>query len=328
MTEALKNYVQHFTTSRVLVLGDIFLDEYVSGTASRLSREAAIPVLEFQSRRFIPGGAANPAANITSMGAEAILIGVVGEDDAHHNLAQTLRKSGIIPDYLIPCADRPTTVKTRILAQIGLRFPQQVARIDTLSREPIDIQTEAKLIEQIQQNLDGTQAILLSDYYTGLLTPTLVNQIRDIAKSHDILLTSDTQGQLQKYTGCNLVKCNADDAQAYLGRTLTTDDDYAAAARELYTMLKLNGGMVITRGSDGATLSTGDDLPQHLPAPKVRDVFDTVGAGDTAIAVMTLALTVGASYAEAVQLANFASGIVVQRVGNYAPSPQELFDLL
>jgi len=328
MSKPLKNLVERFTNSRIMVIGDVFLDEYVSGTASRLSREAAIPVLEFQSRRFIPGGAANPAANIAALGADAVLIGVVGEDDAHHSLAQTLTAHSISPNHLIPCSDRPTTVKTRILAQMGLRFPQQVARIDTLSRESINEQTEVNILQKIEQNLENTHAILFSDYHTGLLTKSLVDKIRDMTQASGILLTSDTQGQLEKYAGCHLVKCNADDAQTHLGRDLKSDEDFAAAAQELFIALNVIGGIVITRGSDGATLATGDDLPQHLPAPKVRDVFDTVGAGDTAIAVMTLALAVGANYAEAVQLANFASGIVVQRVGNYAPSPQELLDIL
>lgn len=311
---------------RVLVIGDVILDEYLFGNATRMSREAPIPVLEFENRRLIPGGAANPAANIVGLGSTAIQTGIIGSDHAAMMLRQVLQAQGIDTHGLIIDSGRPTTVKMRIMAQMGLRFPQQVARIDTLSREPINEGVERRIREVILSCIGEVDAILLSDYHIGLLTPSLVETIRKLAikNPRHPLLTADAQGTLDKYTGFALVKCNADEARAYLHRDLHTDTDFAAAALELCKSLRLTGAMVITRGADGATLALADGTTTHCPAPEVTDVYDTVGAGDTAIAVLTLAVAAGISYPDAVLLANYASGIVVRRVGNYTPSLDEL----
>lgn len=308
----------------MLVLGDLILDEYVIGQAKRISREAPVPVLEFQSRRFIPGGAANPAANIVALGSRAVQVGIVGQDEAAQHLSNALRERGMAPNGLVICADRPTTLKTRIMAQMGLRFPQQVARIDTLSREPIPPMIENQVMNQLERHLPNSDAILVSDYHNGLLTPAVVQHTRHLAKRANTPTFVDAQGQLQAYAGFDWVKCNADDAAAYLERELQTDDEFARAAQTLLTDLRVGRAMVITRGSAGATAATVDGGLHHCPAPRVRDVFDTVGAGDTAIAIMTLASAAAATPEAAVMLANYASGIVVQHVGNYAPTPDEL----
>jgi len=207
-----------------------------------------------------------------------------------------------------------------------LRFPQQIARMDTLSRKPVNTQISTQIQAWVLQHLHTTDAILFSDYHGGLITSDLVNTLR--SQTNGAVLTADAQGNLEKYTGFTLVKCNADDAQTYLGRDLDTDENFAKAACELFVQLQLKGGMVITRGSDGATLAQSGISAQHCPAPTVSDVYDTVGAGDTAIAVMTLALVAGTSYRDAVMLANTASGLVVRRFGNYTPTPEELTQAL
>jgi D-glycero-beta-D-manno-heptose-7-phosphate kinase len=319
----LKQWIPKLAGQRILVVGDVILDEYLFGNTTRLSREAPVPVLEFESRRLIPGGAANPAANIAALGSTAIQIGIIGEDPAADHLRQVLQERGIQADHLLVDNSRPTTVKMRIMAQMGLRFPQQVARLDTLSREPISQSVETQIAAAIEKQLRAVNAVLLSDYHTGLLTPTLIARTRQLAQEANLLLTADSQGELDKYRGLGLVKCNADDARDYLRRPLSTDADFAEAAQELYKALQLTGGMVITRGGDGAIVAAGGEA-FHCPAPAVSDVYDTVGAGDTAIAVLTLAVAAGASYSQAAALANYASGLVVRRVGNYAPKPGEL----
>lgn len=307
---------------QVIVLGDVILDEYLIGEATRMSREAPIPVLEFIERRHIPGGAANPAVNIAALGAKAVQIGVVGEDAAADHLRGALQARHVQTDGLIPDATRPTTVKMRLLAQMGLHFPQQVARMDTLSRTPISDGLQARVVEHLQAALPHSAALLLSDYHGGMLTPALVESVRIRAEGR--LLTADAQGDFTKYAHFGLVKCNAAEAANHLGRALHTAADFAAAAQALCDGLQLTVGMVITRGADGATLAEPNGAVTHCPAPTITDVFDTVGAGDTAIAVMTLALCAGASPVAAVSLANYASGIVVRKVGNYAPSLDEL----
>lgn len=324
MTETLLALIPRLAGKKVLVIGDLILDEYLLGDAVRMSREAPVPVLEFTGRHYIPGGAANPAANIAALGGQALLTGIVGEDDSARILRELLAARGIVTEGIITDHARPTTLKTRIMAQMGLRFPQQVARIDTLSRRPIEQHTAAALLDFVRAQAPQADALLVSDYHGGLLTNELVGELRSLAQEFKLLLTADAQGHLEKYRGFGLVKCNADDAALYLARALQSDADFAAAAQELCTALALSGGMVITRGAAGATLGLAGGGAHHAPAPAVRDVFDTVGAGDTSIAVLTLAAAAGAAHEAAVTLANYASGIVVQHPGNYTPTPDEL----
>jgi D-glycero-beta-D-manno-heptose-7-phosphate kinase len=323
--QTLSAWVTRLAGQRVLIVGDVILDEYVTGKSERLSREAPIPVLEFVSREYIAGGAANPAANIVTLGSAAVQVGIVGDDASATHLRAILAERGIDTSALVTVRDRPTTLKTRVLAQMGLRFPQQVARVDTLSRTAIDPTTQARIIAHLSDQMATTDALLVSDYHNGLLTPALVAAVQDHARAHNVPLFVDAQGALHKYRGYDVVKCNADDAMTALGRDLRTDADFASAVRDLYCDLAITGAMVITRGAEGATLLTDADADAvHCPSPQVRAVYDTVGAGDTSIAVLALARVAGASYVEAVTLANYASGIVVQHVGNYTPSPQEL----
>lgn len=307
------------------MIGDVILDEYLTGTATRMSREAPIPVLEFESRHLIPGGAANPAANIAALGGQVRQIGVIGADEAGAQLRAALVAANIDAAGLVTDPDRPTTVKTRIMAHMGLRFPQQVARMDKLSRAAISAEIERQVCEAVEAGLENVDAVLLSDYHGGLLTPSLVAAVLRMATERGVLLAADAQGELDKYAGFGLVKCNADEASNWLRRDLHTDEDFATAAHELRSRLDLTGAMAITRGGDGITLALAhDNHLKHCPAPHVTDVYDTVGAGDTTIAVMTLAVCAGLSYEDAATLANYASGIVVRRVGNYAPTPDDL----
>ena len=306
---------------RILVVGDALLDEYLTGRPTRMSREAPLPVLEFESRRLIPGGAANPAVTIARLGSQALLAGVTGDDDAGRRLRALLQAQDIDCAALLTEAGRATTLKLRVMAQMGLRYPQQLARIDTIARAPLAPESETRLSERLKSLAGELDAVLVSDYRVGLLTPALVDALRNAGAP---LLASDAQGELDKYHGFDLVKCNAEDAAAWLGRPLTTDAEHAAAARELCATLRLTGAMVVTRGPQGATLAAAQGLTQHCPAPVVSDVYDVTGAGDTAIAVMTLAATAGADWPTAVALANVASGLVVRRVGNHAPTAQEL----
>lgn len=323
MRERLLALIDQMARVRVVVAGDLILDEYITGRADRLSREAPIPVLEFETRRYVAGGAANPAANSAALGAGVRLIGMVGADAEADALRAVLSEAGIAPHDLLTDRARPTTLKTRIMAHIGLRFPQQVARIDRLSRVPIDEVIAREAERSIAQAITDADALLFSDYRGGMLTAPLVRAAMETARARGVLTSADAQGDFDKYHGIDLIKCNADEAGVYLGRALVGDAAFAEAARTLYEVLGARRAMVITRGADGATVADARGVA-HCPAPAVTDVYDTVGAGDTAIAVLTLALAAGAAPVEAVTLANSASGIVVRRVGNYAPRPDEL----
>ncbi len=323
-TQSLIRRVEGLAKRHILVVGDVILDEYLYGRAERMSREAPIPVLEFTHRELIPGGAANPAANVARLGSHPVQVGVIGADPFAEMLKRALQRRGIDPGGLVIDESRPTTTKTRIMAQMGLRFPQQVARLDHIERRPINGDVEESVTQQIGQHTPEKDAVMASDYLTGLMTETVVAALLVTGRACSVLLTADAQGQLGKYSGFDLVKCNADEASEYVKRALDSDESFAAAGSEIVAALGLRGGMLITRGSDGLTLVEAAGQVTHLRAPHVEDVFDTVGAGDTSLAVMTLALTAGAGYPEAAALANFAAGLVVRKVGNYAPTRDEL----
>src|SRR5262249_44110091 len=305
---------------QVLVVGDVILDEYLTGWANRLSREAPIPVLEFERREYIPGGAANPAANIAALGSEPVQVGVVGNDPDAATLQETLQARGIDASGLVCDPSRPTTKKTRIMAHMGLRFPQQVARIDYIARHQVNGEVEAQVLACLNSLAADVNVIMVSDYLSGLLTKSIVEAVQQISREHNILATADAQGELGKYNGFDLVKCNAAEACEFIGRDLNTDADFAQAGLRMVEALDLRGGTLITRGPEGVTLAKRDGTTAHVPAVRVEDVYDTVGAGDTALAVTTLALVAGATYGEAAALANLAAGIVVRKVGNYAPN--------
>lgn len=319
---ALAECIPQLAGKKVLVIGDVMLDEYITGTATRMSREAPVPVLEFESRRYIAGGAANPAANIVALGSQAIQVGVVGADEAGQRLRGILQAGGI-DSGVITCAGRPTTVKTRILAQMGLRFPQQIARIDTLTRAPIDAEIEAQINEFVLGQIGAVDALLLSHYHGGLLTPALVGQLRQLCAANDVLLTADVQGDFEIFAGLDVIKCNADDARRALNRDLRSDAEFQQGALDLHERLGIRRATIITRGGQGATWAEAGRADKY-PAPRVSDVYDTVGAGDTAIATITLGLAGGLSARDAVGLANIASGIVVRHLGNYTPTPEQM----
>ena len=323
MSAKLKQLVDGLAGKTILVVGDVMLDEYITGRATRMSREAPVPVLELESKRYIAGGSANPAINIIALGSRAVQVGVVGDDDAGRQLVAILEGRGIDTSGVFASPDRPTTLKTRILAQMGLRFPQQVTRIDTVSRRDINPDTEARIVDYIDGRIGDIDAVLLSHYHGGLLTTSLVRQIRELCRRRRVPVTADVQGQFEQFAELDVVKCNAADAQRFLNRDLNVDADFGEAAVRLKRVLGARKGAIITRGNRGATLAA-DEAAHHCPAPRVSDVYDTVGAGDTAIAVLTLALTAGISLLDAVTLSNFASGIVVRHLGNYAPTPAEL----
>ncbi len=311
---------------RIVVVGDVFLDEYVVGQAKRLSREAPIPVLEFERRFCLPGGAANPSNNVVALGGVARQVGVIGDDEAGQRLLQQLREAGIDAAGIVTDPSRPTTTKTRIVAQGSLRFPQQLARIDHLDRRPMGENVEGALIAHLETLVPQADAVLVSDYRTGVVSEAVVAAVLNVACRHDRLATVDSQGNLHKFHTFDLVKCNHAEAQAVTGRTLFTEDDFQRAGE---TLLKELGAqaVVITRGPEGMSLIGTGSLFQeyaHLPAANRSEVFDVTGAGDTVIAVLTLALAAGVDLLAAARLANYAAGLVVRKLGNATPTPEEL----
>jgi len=308
---------------KILVIGDIFLDEYIFGRATRLSREAPIPVLEFERRRYVPGGAANPAANVVALGGTAFQVGVIGQDESGKALLEELRKAGIETSGVVRDPSRPTTVKTRIVAQGSLRFPQQLARVDFLDRSPVGGRVEEAIVASIEELVPQVDAVLISDYRTGVATERVVEAARGAARRSGKLLTVDSQGNLWPYRGFDLVKCNRAEAESVLGKPLRDEEDFQERMRWLLNELEA-GAVLVTRGPEGMSLLGREAPYTHIPAANVSEVFDVTGAGDTVIAVVTLALAAGVRLSDAARLSNYAAGLVVRKLGNATPSPEEL----
>jgi rfaE bifunctional protein kinase chain/domain len=311
---------------RIVVVGDVFLDEYVVGRATRLSREAPIPVLEFERRFYLPGGAANPSSNVVALGGVARQVGVVGNDEAGQQLLQKLREAGIDATGIVTDPSRPTTTKTRIVAQGSLRFPQQLARIDHLDRQPVGEDVERALITHLETLVPQADAVLVSDYRTGVVSEAVVAAVLNVARRYERLASVDSQGNLHKFHAFDLVKCNHAEAQAVTGRTLSSEDDFQRVGETLLEDLGAQA-VVITRGPEGMSLMGTGSLFQeytHLPAANRSEVFDVTGAGDTVIAVLTLALAAGVDPLAAARLANYAAGLVVRKLGNATATPEEL----
>lgn len=324
---SLVRYLPLFEARKVLVVGDLYLDEYIIGRPSRISREAPIPVLEFQDERKLPGGATAPACNICALGGQAYMLGVVGEDKAGQDLQILLAAKGVDVGGLVLDTERPTTTKTRIVAEAAHIFPQQVARVDRLDRSPIEGLVEQKAVDFLRRVAPHVDAILFSDYKAGVVSTRLIEVGLEAARAARIPVTVDSQGGLDKFKGCTLVKCNDSEASDYLRRDLQTNADFEEALR--YLKAELNVEMVvITRGGEGISCLDADNQIQHMPAFNRSEVFDVTGAGDTVISLLTLGIIAGASLLEAAQLANAAAGVVIRRQGNVTIQMNELYEEL
>jgi D-glycero-beta-D-manno-heptose-7-phosphate kinase len=326
MTTSLLSLLPSLSGQRLIVLGDVFLDDYLIGRAERLSREAPIPVLAYTARRQVPGGGANPAMNAAALGASVSQVGVVGTDPEAAALRDLLAGAGIDTTGLISDSERPTVTKIRIVAEGELRFPQQLARLDKMSRLPLSTETQAAILAALRRLSHAPAApaaLLVSDYRSGLITPALVDSLRELAAANHFLLTADTQGDLNKYHGFDLVKCNRAEAESFLGQSLATDEAVAHALFELNQRFNIQN-VLITRGGQGLSLGIKGAGCTHIPTSNASEVYDITGAGDTVIAIATLALVAKADPIAAAQLANAAAGLVVRKWGNATVTLDEL----
>jgi D-glycero-beta-D-manno-heptose-7-phosphate kinase len=318
-----KTLVANLAGRRVLVVGDMTLDAYLYGRATRLSREAPVPVLERTGHENIPGAAANPARNIAALGSHAVLVGVVGDDTAGEQLRAACMDNGLSTEGLIAVAGRPTTTKTRIMAHEKPRLPQQVARLDCVDRSPLAPSDEQRILTMLAAHIPHVDAVLCSDYQLGLLSPTVVDTARTLCQQHGVLLTVDTQGSASLYYDVDLFRCNNVEAAAALGSPLREESDFHAGLARLRSRLRAKL-VIVTRGPDGLSLLGKGVGYTHLPAVNVSEVYDTTGAGDTFIAVATLAMVAGLEPLAVAHLANTAAALTVRKFGNAVVAPAEL----
>jgi rfaE bifunctional protein kinase chain/domain len=323
---ALRALLERVGAGRVLVVGDLYLDHYIFGQPSRISREAPIMVLDEARREDRLGGGAAPALALRALGCEVALAGVVGDDAEGQRVQALLAEAGIAADGVVTDPSRPTTTKTRVVAEGFLLFPQQLVRLDRQQRTAMPAPVEAALCAAITAT--EHEALLVSDYRSGVVTAGLVRAIQAARVARQTLTTVDSQGELEKFAGFDLIKCNQGEAERVLGGPLGDHDQRAAALGALRERLG-GGALVVTRGGDGAALATPAGYAE-VAAVNRSEIFDVTGAGDTVVAVMTAALLAGpdVTAAAAAQLAQAAAGVVVRKWGNAQASRAEIAQAL
>jgi D-glycero-beta-D-manno-heptose-7-phosphate kinase len=313
-----ESVLRAFPGKRVLVAGDVMVDEYVWGQVRRISPEAPVPVVEVRRRTYAPGGAANAAANVTALSGKSMLLGVVGRDPAADRLREALRERGVELSGLAVDDGRPTTVKTRVIGH-----SQQVVRVDHEEARPLTPELEARLLEAAGWCLHSADACVLSDYAKGVVTDTFAAEFIRLARDAGKPVVVDPKGaDSRKYRGATLVKPNLLEAARVLNQDLAGEEDLRRAGDRLVELLG-GAAVVITRGAQGLSLFAPGAEPVHVPA-EARDVFDVTGAGDTAVATLALALAAGATPEQAARLANRAAAVVVGKLGTATASLAEV----
>jgi D-beta-D-heptose 7-phosphate kinase/D-beta-D-heptose 1-phosphate adenosyltransferase len=304
---------------KIVVLGDVMLDEFVWGDVTRISPEAPVPVVDIRRESVHLGGAANVLANVVALGAQACVVGVVGKDSAGDRLRAGLKEASTLQDddFLVVDDGRPSTTKTRIIAH-----SQLVVRADREQRTPVNGNTEKRILESLRRALQDADAFVVSDYDKGVVTPRILGEILPGAYARVPVLIDPKIRNFFSYTPATLITPNHHEALRLTNLEEDTDDGLHQAARLIREKLHCDA-VLITRGAGGIMLLEGDNDPVFVETA-AREVYDVTGAGDTVIATLAAALAAGATMLEAASLANHAAGIVVGKVGTATASAAEL----
>lgn len=310
-TAALKRVVGQFKDKRIGVIGDLMLDHFIYGDAERISPEAPVPVVIAKEDLIVPGGAANVARNIRALGGVPFAVGVIGADEAGEKFVHAMQHEDLAVKGCLRVRDRVTTEKTRVAAR-----GQQIVRVDREVTDEVTRDVETRLCEVIRAESKRWDAMLLSDYAKGVLSKRVVEEAIACARKRSIPVLCDPKRSLGSYfRGVSLITPNQHEALALSG-----EETSEKAARKIHRMLACH--VLVKEGARGMLLlERGTTL--RIPA-RQREVFDSVGAGDTAIATLSLALSAGASLLEAAYLANAAGGLVVCKRGTATITPDEL----
>ena len=328
MASHLIEIVQRLPHSRVVLIGDLMVDRYLYGNAERLSPEAPVPVLHFQHEEFRLGGAGNVAADLATLGAELRVIGLVGHDATAGQLRQLLADAGADTQWLVEQDDRPTIAKVRLVGLAQHRHPQQMMRVDYENNQAIDGQLVGRIIDQTAKALEGAAAICIEDYNKGLVCDEVSRGVIELAKARSIPVFVDPAAihDYSKYRNATTITPNRTEAQKATGLPCDSPEQYAACAQLLLDQLQLEAA-VVTLDKNGAYLATRDGQRRWLKT-RARKVYDVTGAGDMVLAMITAARAAGASWEDAVSLANVAGGLEVERFGTVPIRPDEIIQEL
>lgn len=311
--------------TRLLVVGDLMLDQFVWGNVRRISPEAPVPVVEFERESFMPGGAANVARNLTALGLSTELFGIVGHDDTARRLKQLLIDQRVICQGVLGDRTRPTSIKTRIIAQ-----HQQLVRVDREESHPLNRKALARLLEAIEERIYQADAVIVGDYGKGVVTQPLLDRLKEICRERGVWLSLDPKPiNRLDLTGLSLITPNRKEAFELAGRIDGTraphpleDKNLLAVVEDLISRLQ-PAALLVTLGDQGMLLCRRGTPPYHIPTV-AQEVFDVSGAGDTVIASFTLAVAAGASPEEAAIISNHAAGVVVGKIGTATLTADEL----
>jgi D-beta-D-heptose 7-phosphate kinase/D-beta-D-heptose 1-phosphate adenosyltransferase len=310
--------INKFSELRIVTLGDLMLDEFIWGEVRRISPEAPVPVVEVKRETWHPGGAGNVVSNLLELGAQAIPVGVVGDDDAAKLLRDRFAERGADTSGIVADPSRPTTRKTRIVAH-----SQQMVRADREDRSPITGAVEDRIIAAFDDALPGADAVIISDYDKGLLTPRALRAAIESAQAQRKIVCLDPKiRNFAHYRAVDVITPNQNEAERASGVEITDEVSLVEAARRIRDLLDCKN-VLITRGEHGMSLLDAEGAVAHIPTV-AREVYDVTGAGDTVIATLTLALASGARLDQAAIIANTAAGVVVGKVGTAIVSCAEL----
>ena len=317
--ERASEIVQAIGGRRLVVFGDVMLDEFVWGDVTRISPEAPVPVVDIRRESVHPGGAANVLANLVSLGANATLIGVIGNDAGGERLRAVLRENPRwhSTDALLVDKTRPSTIKTRIIAH-----SQLVVRADRELRTQVEGETEKKIIAKLKEALSGADALVVSDYDKGVVTPRILAEVLPVAYERMPVLIDPKLRNFDSYRPATLITPNHHEALRMAQLEENSKNSLHEAAKYIRARLACDS-VLITRGDRGMLLLEGNNQPVYVETA-AREVYDVTGAGDTVIATLGAALAAGATMLEAAALANHAAGVVVGKVGTATASADEL----
>lgn len=324
LQERLISIIRRFPQRKVLVVGDCVADQFVYGAISRVSREAPVFILRHEHTETAPGGAANCAMNLASLGATVGLIGVAGEDEAGRAMTEKLQSSGVDCSGLITSSSLKTTTKVRLLAGHVHSTRQQVIRIDYEGQPLTDFRLRRSLQDKVDKEAAAADAVIISDYNYGTVNADIVGTIRETANARSIPVLVDSRFQLPSYTGFTSATPNEEEVETLLGKVLA-EDELNSGGQELRERLGYRA-LLITCGGRGMTLFEEGVAPLHIEAVGARAPVDGTGAGDTVISTYTLALASDASFPDAARLANYAGGLVVMKRGTASITSDELID--
>ena len=322
MKTKFKNFFDNEKRPRVLVVGDLILDEYIWGSVSRVSPEAPVPVLESKSENTALGGAANVANNLVALGCEVHLVGAIGQDEKGDRLLRMIENLGIRTEGVYRFVHRPTTAKVRVIAH-----NQQVLRIDKEDNRPITEETENKFIHYLNQTVPKMDGVICSDYKKGILSDKVLNTLMHRAKNAKKMVIVDPKSEdFVIYKGATVITPNQKEVEKASPLKITSSLDLERSAEYLLGLTKADA-LLITRGKDGMSLYSNNAKPVEI-STVAREVFDVTGAGDTVISVFGIAAFSGFSFEEAAWLANMAAGGVVGKIGTAAVTLREINEFL